>query len=157
MVSPNHPNTTHFRYRRHQRDGNSQEPHSYSFLCPGLKRCWGARSVGTRELETFPWAVFWPWLTSTETGSSTTVCWGFQPLSAEYGNMFWGKQFRQQWQSTSSSGCKGDCSHCLFFCITYAGTNSRFMENYKVWVAFLPSLSLSQTLMIYVQTCHPNQ
>lgn len=48
-----------------------------------------------------------------------------------------------------------NCSRCLR--ITYAGTNSRFMENYQVWVAFFPSLSLSQTLMIYVQTCHPNQ
>lgn len=50
-----------------------------------------------------------------------------------------------------------NCSHWPLLWITHAGMNSRFMENYRVWVAFFPSLSLSQTLMIYVQSCHPNQ
>lgn len=35
-------------------------------------------------------------------------CWWYEPFSAEYGNMFWGKWFRQQWQSTwGCSGCRG--------------------------------------------------
>lgn len=34
-------------------------------------------------------------------------CWWYEPLSAEYDNMFWGKWFRQQQQSILSSGCRG--------------------------------------------------
>lgn len=46
-------------------------------LTPSWAQVWNAaghaRSVGTREPKTFPWAAFWPWLMSTKTGSSMTV------------------------------------------------------------------------------------
>lgn len=34
-------------------------------------------------------------------------CWWCDPFSAEHDNMFWGKWFRQQWQCTLSSCCRG--------------------------------------------------
>lgn len=67
--------------------------------------------------------------------------WWFEPFSAECET--WGKWFRQQWQSTSSSGRTGKVTLLILFCITYAGTNSRFMEKYQAWVAFSPPLPFS--------------
>lgn len=58
-----------------------------------------------REPKTFPQADFWPWLQSQ--APAQQHCWGYDPFSAVHGNMFWGKWLRQQWQHTSSSGCRG--------------------------------------------------